>query len=558
MPPNNISSLATHEQEVASSEHFSHHALHGAPFSHPGSGGNRDVSEHKEEEDSSGGDGDKHRKAQLRPVPAGPDSPSDLLQLDDDNEELLSPHSALELQLDDDGEEEEEEEEEQQQLQRSASSSAAASPRMLSISCSTPRSPLYDYSDAGTPSIPIPPPLVFPSALSLSPRAAPASAASSALPAAWKVYTALVLAQLCWSGFHVLGKYTFTFLSPFVLPTLRTLGVVPVFALYAWHHDPLFYVITPRQHLLMVVEGLLGNTIAQQAFNSGITLSSASLAGLMQPAIPIITTLLAIALRRERISACKAAGISLAIAGSLTMVLTAGGSGGEGGSDGSNYPLGAALILVQCAATSLYIIIQKPMFAAGLPQPTFTFFLFLYGGVGHVLVGAFFLPSVAWSSLPLALIPILLYTILIATFLAFSLFVFATNHLPASVSALGITLQSFFSPLLGSLVLGEVITPVDVLGGCLIVVGIVVVVLSKQSEAPKPGAEQAAGDSRKQLQPQLEMYSRGGAEGGSSDDGDAEAELGTAAGAQTAAVEVGHPQRSQRVSTRDEEEEEQG
>jgi drug/metabolite transporter (DMT)-like permease len=285
----------------------------------------------------------------------------------------------------------------------------------------------------------------------------------------------------------VLGKYTFTFLSPFVLPTFRSIGVIPVFALYAYQSNPLFYVISPRQHLLMMVEALLGNTIAQQCFNYGTQLSSASLAGMCQPSIPVFTTLLAIALKREGVSRIKIVGIVIAITGSLVMVFGGGGGGGDDTTD-SNYPLGAFFFIIQCACTSVYIIIQKPMFAEGVDVRTFTFYLFLYGGVGHVLIGSFFLPSVAWSDLPLTLIPILLYVILIATFAAFSLFVFATNNLPASVSSLGITLQSFFSPLLGAIFLGEVITVVDVMGGIAIVIGIVIVVWAKGKEGKEAKA----------------------------------------------------------------------
>ena len=276
-----------------------------------------------------------------------------------------------------------------------------------------------------------------------------------------------------------------------MLPTFRSIGVIPIFALYAYHSNPRFYVISPRHHAWMALEGLLGNTIAQQCFNYGAQLSSASLAGMIQPVIPCLTTCLAIALRREGISRAKVVGIVIAVAGSFLMVVGSGG-GGADSSASSNYPLGAFLFLVQCTCTSLYIIIQKPLFAQGLDVRTFTFYLFLYGGVGHVLIGAFFLPSVQWSALPLSLIPILLYTILIATFAAFSLFVFATNNLPASVSALGITLQSFFSPVLGALFLGEVITWVDALGGVAIVTGIVVVVLAKSAEGKAATAAAAA------------------------------------------------------------------
>lgn len=128
------------------------------------------------------------------------------------------------------------------------------------------------------------------------------------------------------------------------------------------------------------------------------------------------------------------------------------------------------------------------MFAQGVATHTFTFYLFLYGGLGHVIVGAPFLPSVDWAHLPLQIIPIILYVVVVASFIAFSLFVFATNHLPASISSLGITCQSLFSPTLGALFLGEVVSWENVVGGVAIAAGIVIVVVAKGREGTAAAA----------------------------------------------------------------------
>jgi len=263
-------------------------------------------------------------------------------------------------------------------------------------------------------------------------------------------------------------------------------------ASYAYYYNPKFYVLTKKQHLIMMLEGFIGNTLAQQLFNFGVTLSSAGLAGMVQPSTPIFTTIIAVALKREGTSWLKLLGIGIAIIGSVLMVLASGLSGNDSTDDSTsqdsssaNQFIGACLILIQCFCSSVYIIIQKPLFAEGMEVRTFTFYLFLYGSIGHVLIGSFFLTEVEWSALPLTLIPIILYTVVFATFIAFTCFVYATSHLPASISALGITLQSFFSPLLAAIFLGELVSYVDILGGIAIVCGIVIVVAAKQREEVK-------------------------------------------------------------------------
>ena len=239
-------------------------------------------------------------------------------------------------------------------------SSLASTPRFMTSS--GPRLRNFDYCDPGTPALPVPPRLEhMPSLLNLHATSSTGADAGAkgveGEPAVWKVYVALILAQLCWSGFHVLGKYTFSFLSPFVLPTFRSLGTIPLFAFYAYRKDPSnWYVMSPRNHALMVLEGLLGNTIAQQFFNLGTSLSSAALAGMLQPCIPVFTSVLAIALKREGVSGLKIGGICVAILGSSIMVL---GSTGETSSESPHTALGAVCFLVQCLTTSVYIIIQK-------------------------------------------------------------------------------------------------------------------------------------------------------------------------------------------------------
>ena len=137
------------------------------------------------------------------------------------------------------------------------------------------------------------------------------------------------------------------------------------------------------------------------------------------------------------------------------------------------------------------------MFAEGVATHTFTFYLFLYGGLGHIVVGSFFATSVDWAHIPLEIIPIILYVVVVASFIAFSLFVYATNHLPASISSLGITCQSVFSPVLGAIFLGEVVNWENVVGGVAIAAGIVIVVVAKGREgaaaADAAGSEQQTG-----------------------------------------------------------------
>ena len=188
-------------------------------------------------------------------------------------------------------------------------------------------------------------------------------------------------------------------------------------------------------------------------------------------------------------------------------------------------------VVMSCARAVAF----QPMFAQGVATHTFTFYLFLYGGVGHVIVGSFFLPGVDWAHLPLQLIPIILYVVIVASFIAFSLFVYATNHLPASISSLGITCQSVFSPTLGAIFLGETVSWENAVGGVAIAAGIVIVVVAKGREGAAAALAAVEGEAGKDVDGwhearQVELSRRetitegqdeddaGGSDGGSDDD----------------------------------------
>ena len=295
------------------------------------------------------------------------------------------------------------------------------------------------------------------------------------------VYGCLIAAQIMWSGFHAIGKYTFTFFSPFVLPIIRCAGAIPIFFCYAYWKNPQFYCISKRDHTLMLLLGFL-MSIAQQVSNYGLDLSDASVAGMVQPATPIFATMLALMFKREKATTGKISGIALAIIGALLVVL-AESKLTSSESTGSDPILGTSLLFTHAVLGGVSIIIQKPMFSSGFCTHTFTFYLFLYGGIFHAIVACFFLSSIDWVHLPLTFIPIVLYTCFFTSFVAYSCFVYATKHLPASLASLGIILQSFFSPLFGAIFLNEVVNYIDVLGGIAIIAGIAAVAWDKHKES---------------------------------------------------------------------------
>jgi len=101
--------------------------------------------------------------------------------------------------------------------------------------------------------------------------------------------------------------------------------------------------------------GLFSN---QLFFMLGLKLSDPVSGSAWQPSQPIFTMVLAICVGYEQASCRRAAGVLVAVAGAVFMVLM--GSGGSGES-GSTQLLGHIFFCLNCVGTSAYVIISKAL-----------------------------------------------------------------------------------------------------------------------------------------------------------------------------------------------------
>jgi len=329
------------------------------------------------------------------------------------------------------------------------------------------------------------------------------------------VYACLVLAQLCWSGFHCFAKYAFDYMHPLVLPFIRAALTAPVLGIICYTQDRKFYVVNRGDLLRLALIGFMVCVCCQNLFNVGLMLTTAADAGILQPAIPVFTACLAIMLKRERASIMKFVGILCAVIGTSCIVIgetylipdddaaqqtdedssSPIVTGGDGSSPMSNADEnhgitpsrrlgGILLFVISCFIFALYLLIQKPMLDR-VPPMTVTFYTFLLGIPGTCCVSAYFLTQMEWRNLPLEWYGAMAYTVMFASIGGFILFAHATKHLPASTSSMGVTLQPFFSSLLGATLLGEILTSMHIVGGLFLIAGLAIVIISRQREVER-------------------------------------------------------------------------
>lgn len=209
----------------------------------------------------------------------------------------------------------------------------------------------------------------------------------------------------------------------------------------------------------------LGVALNQSLFLWGLSFTSAHVAAILVTTIPVLTLLIAMAAGRERGSLLKFAGIAMAAAGAILVILTEMKAGDR------RSVIGAVLILMNCVAYSSYLVISKPLVERWRPLSVIAR-LFV---IAAFVMAPVALPEVVridWSALPRDAWMALAAVVAGPTVAAYALNGWALGRAESSLVAVYNYLQPLFATLLAYLVLREDIRPAALLAGLLIILGV--------------------------------------------------------------------------------------
>jgi drug/metabolite transporter (DMT)-like permease len=215
---------------------------------------------------------------------------------------------------------------------------------------------------------------------------------------------------------------------------------------------------------VIALSGFLGISVYHVALNFGEVTVQAGAASLLISAGPVFTALLSAVFLRERLTRIGWGGILVAFAGVALIAL----SGGKG----LRFTPGALLILLSAAVAAVYSILSKRSFKRHTALE-FTCYS-IWAGTLPMLV---FLPGLT-RQLPVAAPSATLAVVYLGIFpgaIAYVLWNLALSRMPASL------LSSFLylSPVLASFIawvwLGELPTPLTLVGGAIAILGVILV-----------------------------------------------------------------------------------
>jgi len=218
--------------------------------------------------------------------------------------------------------------------------------------------------------------------------------------------------------------------------------------------------------LMVLACGFFG-IYAQLAFIVGLALTNANLAALFQPAAPVLTVMLAVLTGAEGFSLAKALAITLALAGAILTCDLAHAS--------TPSLLGVACFVTNLLGISIWLSIQKLVLLRGVPYLPLIVLTYASGAlfVAITAVAAFAGTSGVWElNVPEACA--LGYAVLFASAFCYWLMAWAANYLDPSYISLWQVMQPITSGVLCFTFLDERMTPLQIGGGLLICLGLVI------------------------------------------------------------------------------------
>ncbi|MGZ7444345.1 DMT family transporter [Paenibacillus sp. TH7-28] len=281
----------------------------------------------------------------------------------------------------------------------------------------------------------------------------------------------LAIAASIWGGMYVVVKVVVAAIPPLELVWMRYLVAI-IALLFIGFVKKLSWRIHRRDLLLIIIIGIIGNTISIVTQEIGTSLSSAQMGAIITASTPAFMVVFARLLLKERLDFKKGISVALATIGVFMIV-------GNGQISMSNQ-LGGISLLVAALTWALMSVLLKrvPSDYSPLVVTTYSILVaiiiltpFVWMNLGEVDFSQLTHPAI-WGGV--------LYLGIISTACAFVLWNRGLQMLNASSGGLFFFFQPLVGTWLGWLLLGESIGGTFWAGSILILVGVLLVIREKK------------------------------------------------------------------------------
>lgn len=274
----------------------------------------------------------------------------------------------------------------------------------------------------------------------------------------------MLLVVLFWGGNFTASKLAFPSFPPLAFTAMRfVVGSLLLWILVARLEG--HRTLPPGTLWPLIGLGVVGNTLYQACFITGLAHTTATNTSLILSAMPTVVTVAAGLLGMEQVTARQRGALGLATLGVVITVAARGLALGAGEWHGD------LLILLAVACWTAYTLGLRKL-GGRISALEVTCWTMITGTPGLVLLGIPGLRTVAWGAVSAAAWAGLVYSTLLSLVAAYILWSRAVQRIGASRAALYTCLTPLIATSIAILVLGERPTPWHLAGGGLIIAGV--------------------------------------------------------------------------------------
>ncbi len=292
----------------------------------------------------------------------------------------------------------------------------------------------------------------------------------------------MLVVVLFWGGNFSVSKFALGSFPPLPFSAFRfTLasGLLLLIARRAGAMAPL-----PRKTLWGLAGlGVIGNTLYQSAFMTGLSLTTATNSAMIVASLPVVAALFGTMLGIERATPATWLGVVLGTAG-VALVVTARGVHFD-----ANSLSGDLLVLGSMLCWAFYIVMVRRI-GAGVGGLQITTITTIAGTPGLLLLGAPGLLRMDWAGLSVKTWGAVVYATLLALVLSYVLYNRAVQAIGSGRTAIYNCLTPLVAMVVAWFTLGEVPTRVQYVGVALVLIGVWVSMrgrtVSRELPVPRP------------------------------------------------------------------------
>lgn len=281
---------------------------------------------------------------------------------------------------------------------------------------------------------------------------------------------AIIIAILFWSTSFVGTKIAYSSIPPLTLGAARFVIASIILGVILLARKE-FVRPAPKDIGLMGLSGILGTTLYFALENIGLELTTASSAALIVAFYPAITAFLEFILFRVKISWVKGLGIVIAVFG---VYLIIGGSLGE-----ISGQLTGNLILILAGVVFAAYNFTTRKVVKNYSMVTVSFYQTIAGTIAFIPLA--FIEQTRWQVPNAESLWMLLYLGTFCSVVAFMFYNYGLRKLSSSTAVALMNLVPIFGVLFSTVFLHEVLRTLDMVGGILIIIGVILSVRDKQT-----------------------------------------------------------------------------